>query len=89
MSRTAGRPITLALKATQRDDIVLIAGKGREIDQQIGDEKVPFSERCRCDKKMFTNYRHGVASPAESKTFNLAISSPGGNNPPAKRKQSL
>ncbi|MDR1366683.1 MAG: UDP-N-acetylmuramoyl-L-alanyl-D-glutamate--2,6-diaminopimelate ligase [Puniceicoccales bacterium] len=41
-NRTAA--ITLALEEAQRDDIVLIAGKGHQTYEQIGDEKIPFSD---------------------------------------------
>jgi UDP-N-acetylmuramoyl-L-alanyl-D-glutamate--2,6-diaminopimelate ligase len=47
------RAIALALKEAQGNDIILIAGKGHEIYQQIGDVKLPFSDvdvikRCLC-----------------------------------------
>ncbi|MDR0417866.1 MAG: UDP-N-acetylmuramoyl-L-alanyl-D-glutamate--2,6-diaminopimelate ligase [Puniceicoccales bacterium] len=38
------KAITLALKEAQRDDIILIAGKGHQTYQQIGDEKIPFND---------------------------------------------
>jgi UDP-N-acetylmuramoyl-L-alanyl-D-glutamate--2,6-diaminopimelate ligase len=38
------KTIALVLKEAPRDDIVLIAGKGHETYQQIGDEKLPFSD---------------------------------------------
>ncbi|MDR2371642.1 MAG: UDP-N-acetylmuramoyl-L-alanyl-D-glutamate--2,6-diaminopimelate ligase [Puniceicoccales bacterium] len=38
------KAIALALEEAQKDDILLIAGKGHEIYQQIGDEKFPFSD---------------------------------------------
>ncbi|MDR2200920.1 MAG: UDP-N-acetylmuramoyl-L-alanyl-D-glutamate--2,6-diaminopimelate ligase [Puniceicoccales bacterium] len=34
-----------ALRRAGTDDMVLIAGKGHEIFQQIGDEKIPFNDR--------------------------------------------
>jgi len=36
--------ITLALHQAKAGDIVLIAGKGHEVYQEIGDEKLPFSD---------------------------------------------
>jgi UDP-N-acetylmuramoyl-L-alanyl-D-glutamate--2,6-diaminopimelate ligase len=36
--------LALALGKAQKGDIILIAGKGHETYQQIGDEKIPFSE---------------------------------------------
>ncbi|MDR0580501.1 MAG: UDP-N-acetylmuramoyl-L-alanyl-D-glutamate--2,6-diaminopimelate ligase [Holosporaceae bacterium] len=38
------KAIALALQEAQRDDIVLIAGKGHETYQEINDEKIPFSD---------------------------------------------
>ncbi|MDR1590440.1 MAG: UDP-N-acetylmuramoyl-L-alanyl-D-glutamate--2,6-diaminopimelate ligase [Puniceicoccales bacterium] len=38
------KAIALALKKAQKGDIVLVAGKGHETYQQIGDEKLPFSD---------------------------------------------
>jgi UDP-N-acetylmuramoyl-L-alanyl-D-glutamate--2,6-diaminopimelate ligase len=38
------KAIALALEEAQSGDIVLIAGKGQETYQQIGDEKIPFSD---------------------------------------------
>jgi UDP-N-acetylmuramoyl-L-alanyl-D-glutamate--2,6-diaminopimelate ligase len=38
------KAITLALEEAQKGDILLIAGKGHETYQQIGDEKYPFSD---------------------------------------------
>ncbi len=37
--------IGAALSASTEDDLVLIAGKGHETTQQIGDQKIPFSDR--------------------------------------------
>lgn len=37
--------ISAALHAAMPDDIVLVAGKGHEEYQEIGDERVPFSDR--------------------------------------------
>ena len=39
------RAITLALEAAAPGDLVLIAGKGHETGQQIGDTVVPFDDR--------------------------------------------
>jgi UDP-N-acetylmuramoyl-L-alanyl-D-glutamate--2,6-diaminopimelate ligase len=38
------KALGLALAKAKKDDIILIAGKGHEIYQQIGDEKIPFSD---------------------------------------------
>jgi UDP-N-acetylmuramoyl-L-alanyl-D-glutamate--2,6-diaminopimelate ligase len=38
------RAIELALEEAQKDDIVLVAGKGHQNYEQIGDEKIPFSD---------------------------------------------
>jgi len=40
-----GRAIALALQEAGRGDVVVIAGKGHEQGQAIGDEIVPFSDR--------------------------------------------
>ena len=40
-----GRAIALALQAAGRRDVVVIAGKGHETGQTIGDETLPFSDR--------------------------------------------
>ncbi len=37
--------IEKALKMAQKDDILLLAGKGHETYQLIGDDKIPFSEK--------------------------------------------
>lgn len=39
------KAIEYALKRAQNNDIILLAGKGHETSQQIGDEKLPFDER--------------------------------------------
>ncbi len=39
------RAIHFALSLARRDDIVLLAGKGHELYQIIGEEKIPFDER--------------------------------------------
>ena len=39
------RAIALALRKAQADDTVLLAGKGHEKYQIIGNEKLPFDER--------------------------------------------
>lgn len=38
------RAIRYALHHAQRNDVVVIAGKGHETYQQVGDEKIPFSD---------------------------------------------
>jgi len=40
-----GRAIALALQEAGRADVVVIAGKGHERGQTVGDETVPFSDR--------------------------------------------
>ena len=37
--------VEYAVKMAKKDDLVLLAGKGHETYQVIGNEKVPFSER--------------------------------------------
>ena len=39
------RAIDLALRAARTGDVVLIAGKGHETTQTIGDQVVPFDDR--------------------------------------------
>ena len=39
------KAIEYALKIAQKDDIILLAGKGHETYQIIGDEKLPMDER--------------------------------------------
>ena len=39
------RAIATTIKQARRDDIVLVAGKGHEEVQLIGDQKIPFSDR--------------------------------------------
>ncbi|MDR1303441.1 MAG: UDP-N-acetylmuramoyl-L-alanyl-D-glutamate--2,6-diaminopimelate ligase [Puniceicoccales bacterium] len=39
------KAMKLALLEAQRGDIILVAGKGHEAYQQIGDDKIPFGER--------------------------------------------
>ncbi|MDR0590860.1 MAG: UDP-N-acetylmuramoyl-L-alanyl-D-glutamate--2,6-diaminopimelate ligase [Puniceicoccales bacterium] len=39
------KAMELALSEAQRGDIILLAGKGHETYQQIGDDKIPFDER--------------------------------------------
>ncbi|MDR3317748.1 MAG: UDP-N-acetylmuramoyl-L-alanyl-D-glutamate--2,6-diaminopimelate ligase [Puniceicoccales bacterium] len=38
------KAIQIAIEESQRDDIILIAGKGHETYQQIDDSKIPFSD---------------------------------------------
>jgi len=40
-----GRAIVRALSAARKDDVILIAGKGHEEYQVVGDEKIHFSDR--------------------------------------------
>lgn len=39
------KAIEFALKKAEKDDIVLLAGKGHERFQLVGDDKIPFDER--------------------------------------------
>jgi len=39
------RAITLALDAATEADVVVIAGKGHETTQQVGDTYLPFDDR--------------------------------------------
>ena len=36
--------IAYAIQNAQPDDVILVAGKGHETFQQIGDEKIPFND---------------------------------------------
>ena len=40
----AGRPIAKAIELARAGDLVLLAGKGHEKYQVIGDEQVPFDD---------------------------------------------
>jgi len=44
-----GEAITHAVRQATADDIVLIAGKGHEEYQLVGDQRISFSDRCQVD----------------------------------------
>jgi len=48
-----GRAIKVAIDTAQPDDVVLIAGKGHESYQQIGDLKHPFSDQQQVRQVLF------------------------------------
>jgi len=45
IKRDRTEAISFALKTARRDDVILLAGKGHETTQIIGEEKIPFDER--------------------------------------------
>jgi UDP-N-acetylmuramoyl-L-alanyl-D-glutamate--2,6-diaminopimelate ligase len=45
VERDRARAIALAVSGAAPGDVILIAGKGHEDTQQIGDRRLPFSDR--------------------------------------------
>jgi UDP-N-acetylmuramoyl-L-alanyl-D-glutamate--2,6-diaminopimelate ligase len=45
LNRDRAQAISRAIERSMEGDVVLVAGKGHESEQQIGDERFPFSDR--------------------------------------------
>jgi UDP-N-acetylmuramoyl-L-alanyl-D-glutamate--2,6-diaminopimelate ligase len=58
VERNRARAIALALADAVPGDIVLVAGKGHEAYQQVGDLRLPFSDHAVVERTL----REGVAS---------------------------
>ncbi|MGE0081987.1 MAG: UDP-N-acetylmuramoyl-L-alanyl-D-glutamate--2,6-diaminopimelate ligase [Thiohalomonadaceae bacterium] len=57
--RDRARAIGTALAEAGADDVVLVAGKGHETEQQIGDRKFPFSDRVEVSRFFGEEVLHG------------------------------
>jgi UDP-N-acetylmuramoyl-L-alanyl-D-glutamate--2,6-diaminopimelate ligase len=54
MERDRARAIVLAIHEARGGDVVLIAGKGHECFQQVGNSQIPFSDRAQVEALGFT-----------------------------------
>lgn len=57
--RDRARAIGTALAEAGADDVVLVAGKGHETEQQIGNQRFPFSDRVEVSRFFGEEVRHG------------------------------
>lgn len=59
LNRDRAQAIAHAIGLSREGDVILVAGKGHETEQQIGDQKLPFSDREEVARLLGLEVRHG------------------------------